>query len=822
MSIREKSFSQESFKAPSQEYAPIYSWVWNGPISKETIDAQIAEMDRLRIKAFYIIPEPKTFRPTSMPTHLEPDYLTHEYFQYYRYAMNKAREYGMKCWIYDEAGWPSGGACGRVLFEYPEYAKRRLRSYSKKYKTGEAYHKGENDVAAFLSERMLEDGYIFDTDAEVTVYESHVSAWEAPGIQDYPDLTVKEATQAFIRITHEKYKEYLGDDLGNLITAVFTDEPKAPNLPFREELCKIYEETYGESIIPHLPMLLGKVPLNDENIKYRRRWFDICSRAYCENFLLECKRWANANGMQFTGHLDKDDTPDGCMSGCNFHVMRALRCFDLPGIDVIWRQIFSHGNRDIYVGGASSGKEAENRFFPRYASSAAYQTGNDLSLTESMGVYGYGVTFDQMRYVLGFQAIRGVTVMNLMLLNYHREGNTMYQEAPGFAEVQGCHRDLGEFNRYLERLSYTCSRGERICDTALYYPIGDIWGKLHSAEISNEFEALGRAMEAHGIDFDILDDDVILQERNICDGKIRMGKACYRKIAIPAGAYISDEVRERLKQFCEGGGVVVTDANDLSPNLDIIGGNGMIRVMKRLVDGCDFICLFNESDEPQTFSVKIGAACGYYVDITKGCLYSAMADESGAVTVSLERGETCAIYLSSEALTTEEKPKALMTVRIDTPFTFRRIDSFVIGKHRPEYRVLEERDVPASLGEWSSMTGRDFTGSAIYTTRFASPIEDAVLDLGDVRHSCEVFLNGRSLGVRLMKPYSYDIPGEMMKEDNLLQIRVSNTAANQYQYTKSFDKYKPWQLSIYREAQDMFDRDSLDSGLFGPVTLGYK
>ena len=78
------------------------------------------------------------------------------------------------------------------------------------------------------------------------------------------------------------------------------------------------------------------------------------------------------------------------------------------------------------------------------------------------------------------------------------------------------------------------------------------------------------------------------------------------------------------------------------------------------------------------------------------------------------------------------------------------------------------------------------------------------------------------LGVRLMKPYSYDVQEEMMKEDNLLQIRVSNTAANQYQYTKSFDKYKPWQLSIYREAQDMFDRDSLDSGLFGPVTLGYK
>ena len=72
-----------------------------------------------------------------------------------------------------------------------------------------------------------------------------------------------------------------------------------------------------------------------------------------------------------------------------------------------------------------------------------------------------------------------------------------------------------------------------------------------------------------------------------------------------------------------------------------------------------------------------------------------------------------------------------------------------------------------------------------------------------------------------MKPYRYEIPAEMLKGENLLEIRVSNTPGNQHQFTKSFDKYRPWQLSIYKIAEDVFDRDTIDSGLYGPVTLYY-
>ena len=70
-----------------------------------------------------------------------------------------------------------------------------------------------------------------------------------------------------------------------------------------------------------------------------------------------------------------------------------------------------------------------------------------------------------------------------------------------------------------------------------------------------------------------------------------------------------------------------------------------------------------------------------------------------------------------------------------------------------------------------------------------------------------------------MKPYRYELPEELLREDNKLEIRVTNTPGNQYQFTKVFDKWGKWQMTPYAERQMLFDRDTLDSGLYGPVKL---
>lgn len=122
-------------------------WVRNDICTKEITDAQLREMKNLGIRAFYIPAEPKNFRPDSMPTNLTPDYLSEEYFELCEYAVEKGKEYGMLCWIYDEGGWPSGSACGRMLKAHPEYARQTLEIYDRFFRAGDVHFEAETEYA---------------------------------------------------------------------------------------------------------------------------------------------------------------------------------------------------------------------------------------------------------------------------------------------------------------------------------------------------------------------------------------------------------------------------------------------------------------------------------------------------------------------------------------------------------------------------------------------------------------------------------------------------------------------------------------------------
>ena len=194
-------FDINSFISPDISHAPVYVWVWNDVCTREIIDTQLSEMQNLGIRAFYILPEPKEFRPDSMPTNLTPDYLSNEYFKLCDYAFEKAKELGMLCWIYDEGGWPSGGACGKVIKDRPEYSKRVLKAYEHNFSAGDTYKKtSANVIATFVQDKeTVSEGYVFTEDTAVTEYVIEKESG------NYPDLLNKDATEYFIDITHEKY-----------------------------------------------------------------------------------------------------------------------------------------------------------------------------------------------------------------------------------------------------------------------------------------------------------------------------------------------------------------------------------------------------------------------------------------------------------------------------------------------------------------------------------------------------------------------------------------------------------------------------------------
>jgi hypothetical protein len=77
---------------------------------QDEIDRYLDEFKKQGSRQVFIHPRPG----------LVTEYLSDEWFELYRYSVDKARELGMKVWIYDENSYPSGFAGGHVPDQMPE------------------------------------------------------------------------------------------------------------------------------------------------------------------------------------------------------------------------------------------------------------------------------------------------------------------------------------------------------------------------------------------------------------------------------------------------------------------------------------------------------------------------------------------------------------------------------------------------------------------------------------------------------------------------------------------------------------------------------
>ncbi len=813
-----RNFSAEDFFSPSLSFAPVYAWAWDAPVSEEETERQIEEMASLGVKRFYVLPLPRSFRPVAHPTLLSPDYLSDGFFSAYRFAIEKAKEKGMEVWLYNEGGWPSGGACGAVVKENPALVRERLNVRERVLDEGEAYASSADAVAAFEGKRRVSEGERFSQKTILKEYyiEKINSGGDSANI---PDLTKKESAEVFLRLTHEAYKKAVGDFFGKTITAVFTDEPTAPRpFPYRAEIERLYFERYGADIKEHLPALFD--PETDEDRAIRIRFFSLCAELFSENYLQTERDWCEANGLLYLGHFDKEDEADGSLTGGSFDLLRALGKLDVPGVDAIRRQIFPPREGQISKGA--------NGFFPRLASSAAAQKGGRRALTESFAVYGNGLTFEEMRYVLAFQAMRGINLFNLMMLSYGRTGFLRTGELPHFSETHACYRDLSAFNAFAERLSYLFSVGERVVPVALYLPLRDVCADALSDEES--YFSVGKRLEEKHISFDLIGEDGILSAA-IEGGALALGRARYSAVVIPPCNFLSEEAKTALEAFVRAGGkVVCVDKRNaraiagatfdpafssLSAALTI-EGEGFSLAQSKTTDG-DLFFIMNESAEAKTCALRMNGKRYYRIDPFAGKIF---APQTGDLTLTLRSGELSALYVTEADLTAEAPfvPREEMLV---SDWAFRKTERFVIGEDAFEKQTFKEDFRPVSLGDWRETVGDGFSGSGEYKAEFnlSSIPERAVLDLGRADYTCEPFLNGVSLGVLIAPPYRIEIPKNLLKEKNELVVRVTNSVANEFEHTKQFDKYPKNTLTRYIDEEREFHRSSFSGGLFGPVRL---
>ena len=126
-----------------------------------------------------------------------------------------------------------------------------------------------------------------------------------------------------------------------------------------------------------------------------------------------------------------------------------------------------------------------------------------------------------------------------------------------------------------------------------------------------------------------------------------------------------------------------------------------------------------------------------------------------------------------------------------------------------------------------------FSGTARYEKNFiydmhASEFPEArvYLDLGDLSHIAEVWLNDKSLGITWAKPYRFDVTDALKPGINTLKIEVANTWSNRLtgdavtgaNFTKTHVEATVIK-GIPKLRVPWKDAPLIPSGIFGPVTL---
>jgi len=92
---------------------------------------------------------------------------------------------------------------------------------------------------------------------------------------------------------------------------------------------------------------------------------------------------------------------------------------------------------------------------------------------------------------------------------------------------------------------------------------------------------------------------------------------------------------------------------------------------------------------------------------------------------------------------------------------------------------------------------KNFSGTARYSTNFVLSEEKMTsytLALGEVSATVEVVLNGVSLGSHIGPVFNIDIPTNLLKKQNNLQITVASLMANRISYMDRNNL--PWKIYL--------------------------
>lgn len=491
-------------------YQGMPFWSWNNELDEHELVRQIEDMKRAGLGGFVM----------HARTGLKDEYLGEKWFSCIAACLKKARELEMSAWIYDENGWPSGFAGGKLL-EVEEYRARFLE-----------YGVGEFDKTAFVSYVKNDTGYFRIEKAEAGVTEYHnIYLRISPA---NTDILNPKVTDAFIEQTHEEYYKRFNESFGKELVGFFTDEPQyyRAGTPYTHCIEEVFEKN-GENVLDGLIWLF----IHDERgYAFREKYYGALNELYVKNFYKKVYDWCEEHDCKLTGHTVEESFLAGQMWG-GAAVMPTYEFEHIPAIDWL-------------------GRDCKNELSPKQIGSVASQLGIRQVLTETFACSGFDVTPKELKSIGEYQYFNGVSLMCHHLYPYSIAGWGKIDHPPVFSPHSNWFKEFKTFNDYFTRLGYIISNTKELYDVAILHPMRGVWLDYVRREDGKSVEALQKSLDEllltlrkRGILFHFIDEKILEKHGTIKEGRLRVGECEYNRVIIPDMKTLAKNTYSLLKEY---------------------------------------------------------------------------------------------------------------------------------------------------------------------------------------------------------------------------------------------------------------------------------
>lgn len=564
----ENTLSKSLFENPTSEYRGTPFWALNSYLTKDELCRQIDIFKEMGLGGFHM----------HVRTGLANEYLGEEYMQLMKDCVDKAKSEKMLAWLYDEDRWPSGAAGGYVTKDEKYRARCLLftpflsaESYHSNDARSEGGRSGKGTPIACYDIVLDDSGFLKsyerigenDTASGTKWYallEIHTPSRWYNG-QTYVDTLNSDAIKKFVEVTHEKYKEKIGDEFDKTVPAVFTDEPQFTRkkllnnsfdkmdivMPWTDKVPELYKEKYGVDILDTLPEVFWDLQDSKPSI-HRYRYHDFIAELFVNSFADVVGNWCENNNIALTGHMMDEPTLNSQTAALG-EAMRSYRSFKLPGIDMLCN---SHE--------FTTAKQAQ---------SAVHQYGYEGMLSELYGVTGWDCDFRTYKHQGDWQACLGVTVRVPHLSWYSMKGEAKRDYPASIHYQSPWYKKYNIIEDHFARVNTALTRGKPIVKAAVIHPVESFW--LHwgpndksaviRESLDENFANVTKWLLEGSIDFDFICESLLPEQCKVGSNPLKVGMMEYDTVIVPACETLRKTTIERLKAFRENGGKLIFMGN---------------------------------------------------------------------------------------------------------------------------------------------------------------------------------------------------------------------------------------------------------------------